>query len=162
MQRKWMTAAFGAAVLGASAGAAFAQTGSGQTGSGYTGSGHTGSEPYSRATSNTSGQANRPEVAPSLPTPMVPENADAVAFLHAARAALARGQTGRAQEALERAETRLLDRSVPLFQTDQASYNPAVPLIAQALRVLGLGDREAAMRYIDQAMPLVKAAPPPR
>ncbi len=116
--------------------------------------GRTGSQPSSDRASNIAGAAAAPEVAPSLPVPNVGPNASAQDWLNAARAALALGQTGKAQEAMERAQTRLLDRSVPLFQTRQLSTHPAIPLISEALRALGAGDREGAMRYLDQALPL--------
>src|SRR5690348_11620523 len=53
-------------------------------------------------------------IAGRLPPPPLEENASVRDFLVAARGALAAGRTGEAQEALERAETRALDRSVPL------------------------------------------------
>ena len=120
--------------------------------------GSSGSEPSSLRASNTGGDPDAPQIAPSLPLPPVDPNASAEEFLHAARSAIARGRTGEAQEALERAQTRLLDRSVPLFRTDQPSTHPAIPLISQASRALGAGDREAAMRYLDQALPLARPA----
>lgn len=120
---------------------------------------HTGSQPLSERASNLPGQAAAPEVAPSLPVPDVGPDASAQDWLNAARAALALGHTGAAQEAMERAQTRLLDRSVPLFQTRQLSTHPAIPLISDALKALGAGDREAAMRDLDKAMPLAKPGP---
>ena len=56
-------------------------------------------------------------VAARLPEPAVNENATIHDLLIAARTALVVGRTGEAQEALERAESRRLDRSVPLLQT---------------------------------------------
>lgn len=121
--------------------------------------GRTGSQPSSDRASNIAGAAAAPEVAPSLPVPDVGPNASAQDWLNAARAALALGHTGAAQEAMERAQTRLLDRSVPLFQTRQLSTHPAIPLISDALRALGAGDRETAMRDLDKALPLAKPGP---
>ena len=69
--------------------------------------------------------------------------------------ALAQNQTGLAQSALEHAETRLLDRSVPLFQTDAPSANPAVKLISQARQALGAGDLASARALVAQAQPIV-------
>jgi hypothetical protein len=95
---------------------------------------------------------------PARPEPPVDENAGAEEFLHAARSAIARGHIAEAQEELERAQTRLLDRSVPLFKTRDTSTHPAIPLIAQASKALAAGDRAAAMQYVAQALPL--AVPP--
>jgi hypothetical protein len=77
-----------------------------------------------------------------------------VAFLHAARTALATGRTGEAQQAMEMAETRLLDRSTPLFQTDNPSRNPLIKEIGDARRALGSGDRAASMKLLDRAIAL--------
>jgi hypothetical protein len=72
--------------------------------------------------------------------------------------ALATGRTGEAQEAMEMAETRLLDRSTPLFRTDQPSGNPLVAQIEQALHALGNGDRAAAIQVLDNAIPMAAQA----
>src|SRR5579871_6822426 len=71
----------------------------------------TGTQPMSNAASNLPGQAVRPEVAPSLPAPAVTSNQPSD-FLRAAQGAMAAGRTGEAQQAMEMAQTRLLDRSV--------------------------------------------------
>jgi len=88
---------------------------------------------------------------PRLPAPDVGEEASAVTLLRAAEGALAAGRLGEAQEALEMAQTRLLDRSVPLFQTNVPSDNKAVALIAEARRALLSGDRLAAVGLIQEA-----------
>jgi len=88
----------------------------------------------------------------NLPTPAVGENASTADLLRAARGALAAGRTGEAQQALEMAQTRLLDRSVPLGQTDRPSDNPMVQQIAQARQALLADDRPACMRLIEAAM----------
>lgn len=112
------------------------------------------SYPLSPNASNIDRADTRSNIAPTLPAPDVAENATPQQLLLAARAALAAGRTGQAQEAMERAQTRLLDRATPLFQTDRPSTNPAVAEISAALRALGAGDRAGAMRGIDAAMPL--------
>jgi hypothetical protein len=99
-------------------------------------------------------------IAARLPNPPVEDDAAVSAFLLAARNALAAGRSGEAQEALERAETRLLDRSVPLFQTNTPSEDPLVADVQQALRLLGTGDRLGAMGAIQQALAASPAAPP--
>ena len=89
----------------------------------------------------------------NLPTPAVGENASAADLLRAARSALAAGRTGEAQQALEMAQTRLLDRSVPLGQTDKPSDDPVVRQISQALRALAADDRPTCLRLIEAAIP---------
>ncbi|MFL5256946.1 MAG: hypothetical protein ACJ8AI_29460 [Rhodopila sp.] len=91
-------------------------------------------------------------VHPGLPAPALAENSPPSAYLRAAQGALATGRTGEAQEALEQAQTRLLDRSVPLGQTNDPSGNPAVGQIAQALQALAAHDRATCMHWIETAM----------
>ena len=112
------------------------------------------SYPLSPNASNIGGGGPASTIAPTLPAPDVGENATPQQLLLAARAALTAGRTGQAQEAMERAQTRLLDRATPLFQTDRPSTNPAVAEISTALRALGAGDRAGAIRGIDAAIPL--------
>ena len=86
-----------------------------------------------------------------LPTP-TPDSETPSAYLRAAHRALVAGRIGEAQEALEMAQTRLLDRSVPLGQTDRPSNNPAVGLISQALQALAVRDRMTCMQFIQTAI----------
>jgi hypothetical protein len=51
------------------------------------------------------------------------------------------------------AETRALDRSVPLFQTGVPSKSTLVGEIQQALDALGHGDRAGAVRIVEAAIP---------
>ena len=90
--------------------------------------------------------------APNLPAPALPDNARASEFLRAAQGALAAGRTGEAQQALEMAQTRLLDRSVPLGQTNDPSNDTAVRQISAALRALSDSDRAGSMQQIQSAM----------
>jgi hypothetical protein len=99
-------------------------------------------------------------IAPALPAPDLGPGATPEAFLHAARSALATGRTGEAQQAMEMAETRLLDRSTPLFQTNDPSQNPLIHQIGEARRALGNGDRAQSMELLDQA--IAQAANSPR
>jgi hypothetical protein len=69
-----------------------------------------------------------------------------------ARSALAAGRTGEAQEALERAETRLLDRSTPAFRTGDPSTNPVVEQIRTILAALSVNDRGRAFHLLDAAI----------
>ncbi len=105
--------------------------------------------PLSPKPSNLPGQGAAPELSPRLPA--APETADAAQLLAIAKSALATGQTGAAQEALERAETRLLDRSVAPSQAHTPSADPAVAALSAALAALGAGDVAAAQRQIDAA-----------
>ena len=91
-------------------------------------------------------------IAPNLPSPPIGENATPRDYLVAARAALVVGRTGEAQQALEMAETRALDRSVPLFQTNVPSGNPLIADIRNALLALGAGDRMKAVQIIEAAI----------
>jgi hypothetical protein len=87
-----------------------------------------------------------------LPTPDLPEGSKPSDYLRAAQGALASGRTGMAEEALERAQTRLLDRSVPLFQTDNPFNNPLSQQITQARQALAAHDRAACMQLIQAAI----------
>jgi hypothetical protein len=82
--------------------------------------------PFSERSSNITPQDTRSTIAPNLRSPPIGENASVRDYLVAARTALLQGRTGEAQQSLEMAETRALDRSVPLFQTDAPSKNPLV------------------------------------
>lgn len=97
-------------------------------------------------------------VAPALPTPELGPNASPVDYLHAAQIALASGSTGEAQQSLEMAQTRLLDRSVPYGQVNAPINSPAIDTISRALRALGAGDRGQAMQLIQVAAQQAEAA----
>jgi len=92
-------------------------------------------------------------LAPNLPSPPIGENASSRDYLLAARSALVAGRTGEAQQALEMAETRALDRSVALFQTNVRIRDPLVGEIEAALHALGEGDRMRAVQIIEAALP---------
>jgi hypothetical protein len=108
--------------------------------------------PLSDKASNITPSDTQSSIAPNLPSPPVGENAASRDYLVAARAALAAGRTGEAQQSLEMAETRALDRSVPLFQTSVPDNNPLIAEIRSALDALGSGDRMRAMQIIEAAM----------
>ncbi len=110
--------------------------------------------PLSDKASNISPNDTTSVIAPNLPSPPIGENAAPRDYLVAARSALLRGRTGEAQQALEMAATRALDRSVPLFQTNAAIKDPLVDAIQQALRALSTGDRGAAVQVIESALQL--------
>ena len=89
-----------------------------------------------------------------LPSPNLGENASAEDCLRAASAAVIQDRAGEARQALEMAQTRLLDRSVPLGQTRNPSENPAVRTISLAMRSLANGDRATTLQQIQEALRL--------
>ncbi len=115
--------------------------------------------PTSTHASNIDAQDTTSPIAPALPSPDLGPGASPVQFLHAARSALATGRTGEAQQAMEMAETRLLDRSTPLFQTNDPSRNPLIKQIGEARRALGSGDRAQSMQLLDSALSLAARSP---
>ena len=116
------------------------------------------SMPMGTHASNIDQGDTRSQIAPNLPSPQVSAAADPVAYLHAAQSALQSGRTGEAQQALEMAETRLLDRSVPQGQTNNPSSSQAVAQIHQALAALATGDRAQCLSAIQQAIPMATAS----
>ena len=116
----------------------------------YDGDGGQGRVPASTRASNTGARGTRGEIAPRLPDPNVDSNSPE-SFLAAAERAIRARQTGRAQEALERAETRLLTRSVEAGMADTPANSPAVQHIGEARRALGRGDRTTALQLIQAA-----------
>ena len=110
--------------------------------------------PLGTAASNLDAATARSRIAPNLPSPPVGPGAGPRAYLMAARSALAAGRTGEAQQALEMAETRALDRSTPMGATGEPSSNPLVAQISRALQALANGDRGGSVAAIDAALPL--------
>jgi hypothetical protein len=115
------------------------------------------SMPMGAGASNINGQDTRSEIAPNLPSPVLGPDASPVDYLRAAQSALAAGQTGETQQALEQAQTRLLDRSVAYGQTNNPSDNPAVAQIGQALQALAARDTGRCMQLIQSAIPAAQA-----
>lgn len=109
------------------------------------------SEPMSHRASNIDRGDTRGDIAPRLPVPNTNGNGPE-AYLAAADRALARHQTGAAQEALERAETRMLDRSVPQGQGNQPIQDPRIGSVNSALQALANHDYSAARQHTQQAM----------
>ena len=108
-------------------------------------------EPESRHPSNIDRADTRSDIAPALPMPPVRGNGPE-AYLRAADRALSMHQGGEAQEALERAETRLLDRSVPTGQGNMPERDPRLSQIHDARMALANRDWNAAHQSIQQAM----------
>lgn len=117
--------------------------------------------PRSSQASNIDRMDTHSTIAPNLPAPSLGPNASPADYLRAAQNSLAAGRSGEAQQSLEMAQTRLLDRSVPYGQTNAPSENPAVRDISQALRALAAGDRSGAMQMIQSALPAAQAQSSP-
>jgi hypothetical protein len=99
----------------------------------------------------------RSAVAPALPVPPVALSAPPLSFLEAARRALAGARMGEAQEALERAETRLLDGPAqPVLAVP--SMVPALASTRAARQALADHDRAGAAREIDAAIAALSAS----
>ena len=98
--------------------------------------------------SNIGASDTRSDIAPALPVPPLGPDATPQQFLSHAQMALQQHRSGEAQEALERAETRLLDRSTMPSAADQPDMAPMVKQIAQALDALGRRDWPQANQLI--------------
>jgi hypothetical protein len=108
--------------------------------------------PRSDRASNIVPADTRSSIAPTLPPSSVGENAATHDYLRAARGSLIAGRTGQAQQSLEMAETRALDRAVPQGQTNVPSDSQLVSRIRDARRALGRGDSTQAIQLIDLAL----------
>jgi hypothetical protein len=105
--------------------------------------------PRSDKAGNLNAATTHSDLAPNLPAP----SGDGVRELLAeARADLAANRTGAAQEALERAETRALDRSIPVGTEHVPAQDPLVQAVTQARAALATGDTRGAIAVIDAAM----------
>ncbi len=106
--------------------------------------------PRSDAAGNINAATTRSELAPNLPQP---QSDDIGALLTEARADLQANRTGAAQEALERAETRALDRSVAVGTERVPAQNPLVEAVGQARAALASGDIRGAIAIINRTLP---------
>ncbi len=105
--------------------------------------------PRSDKAGNIDAGTTHSDLAPNLPKPQSDEIG---ALLAEARRDLAANQTGAAQEALERAETRALDRSVPVGTERVPAQDPVVAAVEQARAALGAGDTAGAIAVIDRRL----------
>ncbi len=110
------------------------------------------SEPASTQASNIDRADTRSVIAPRLPTPQVGANATPEQLLGVAQRALNRHRTGEAQEALERAETRALDRSTAPQSASTPNSAPMIQAIADARRSLASHDIAGTQQAISRAM----------
>lgn len=124
---------------------ALAQTFAHEPGTGQSG-------PASAKASNIDSANTHSEIAPHLPQPKGGESAGPWHYLHEADHALALKHTGEAQQALEMAETRLLDRSTPVDQASTPDRGPLVAQVSQARQALGHGDVAGARQAIQAAL----------
>jgi hypothetical protein len=108
--------------------------------------------PASGKASNITAADTRSPIAPRLPVPSTGDNATPAAFLADAQKALDSRQSGRAQEALERAETAMLQRSVPADQAMTPDEAPGVTQVRMARDALARGDVAGAKKAISAAM----------
>lgn len=99
--------------------------------------------PRSNNASNIGPSDTRSNIAPTLPASGLGENAKAMEYLTEARASLVAGRTGEAQQSLEMAETRALERP------DGASL---AARIRDARQALGAGNKSGAIALIDAAL----------
>ena len=116
--------------------------------------------PRSDAAGNLNPATTRSVLAPNLPAP--PAGDGLQTLLLDARASLQAGHTGQAQEALERAETRALDRSVVKGTERVPAASVVVTQISQALQALGAGQFGQAISLIDSTLPLAAQADIPQ
>jgi hypothetical protein len=100
------------------------------------------------------------DLATSLPAP--PATDDIQTLLLDARQSLQAGRTGEAQEALERAETRALDRSVPAGTEREVATGPVVRAASAAREALAAGNVAGAISIIDAALPSAATADIPK
>jgi len=107
--------------------------------------------PSSTRASNIDQGDTRSGIAPRLPDPAAAASTPE-GYLAAAQRALASGKTGAAQEALERAETRVLSRSTEPSMAASPADMPMVQQIGAARRALAGRDMAAAKAAISAAM----------
>jgi len=110
------------------------------------------SGPASSQASNIDGADTHSTIAPHLPSPGVGENASPDQYLKVAERALRAHKSGEAQQALEMAETRLLDRSTSPAAANSPDQGPRVQAVSTALRDLAAKDWKGAHRAIVAAM----------
>ncbi len=106
--------------------------------------------PRSNKAGNLNAATTNSDLAPNLPAPV---GVDSVHdLLVTARQALAANQTGAAQEALERAESRALDRDITPGTERIPDQNPQVAAIAQARDALANNNLQGAIAIVDGAL----------
>jgi hypothetical protein len=110
------------------------------------------SGPASSMASNIDPADTHSDIAPHFPAPKIGQSGTPEEYLKVAEHALANHQTGEAQQALEMAETRLLDRSTPVDAAGHPDANPMVASVSQARDALGHKDWAGARKDIQTAL----------
>ena len=87
-----------------------------------------------------------------LPAPAIDEDNSPLAFLLAAKSAVEAGRWGEAQEALERAESRVLTRSERPSLAGSPSAQQIVATLERARRAVEVRDRATASDAIGAAL----------
>ncbi len=113
-------------------------------------------EPFSATASNIVPSDTHSVIAPQLPVPRLARNAGPPQFLRVADWGLQTNHTGLAQEAMERAETRLLDREITPSELGQPDTSPPVVTISEARLALGHGDIPKAQDRVLHALTMVE------
>ena len=108
--------------------------------------------PLSGNASNMAPGDTRSVIAPTLPRPAGGPNQSIASLLAEAQKALAARKTGLAEESLERAETAMLQRSVPQEQAATPDAAPDVLKVQAARAALGRHDMAAAKQAVAEAM----------
>ena len=108
--------------------------------------------PRSNKASNIVAADTKGTSAPTLPPSGLSPDAPPRDYLRAARASLAAGHTGAAQQTLEMAETRTLGGADVPDLAKQPSANTNVAEIRDALHALAGGDRARAIQIIHTAL----------
>jgi hypothetical protein len=103
--------------------------------------------PRSDTAGNLNAATTHSTLAPNLPAPTGPDTVRDL--LIDARNALAASRTGEAQEALERAETRALDRDIPVGTERIPAQSGIVAAINQARDALANNDLRGAIAIIN-------------
>ena len=124
---------------------AFAQQAAHEPGTGVSG-------PASSNASNIGASDTRSAISPHLPAPNGGQSAGYINYLKDAERDLQRHKTGAAQQALEMAETRLLDRSAPIAEANRPDQGPIVEKLSQARQALGHGDLAGAKAAVHAAL----------
>lgn len=109
-------------------------------------------QPVSHHATNINQSNTRSVISPSLPPTGLGPDSDATQNLQVAVTALRNNQTGKAQHALENAQTYLLNRSVLYDQVNHPSSNPTVQTISSALDALGHGNRAQSLDLASRAL----------
>lgn len=94
----------------------------------------------------------RSGIAPELPLPELSYDATPRDYLVAAQQAVRNGMTSRAQAALERAETRMLNQASLTRDLARLASHPGITQIERALDQLGNGDTEGVLGTIERLL----------